>query len=115
MLRTVSIDAAASLEEMTPQLAASLDQLMPFGPGHSRPSVWLRGVRVEGTWLTDGRRRVRVRRRVELELCLPRERYDVVATLHEVRGEIALSIVDAKLSSEAPRPGAAAPSSRGLF
>ena len=74
---------------------------MPFGPGHPRPSVVVRRVAVEparhGAWLTDGARRVRLRGR--WELCVPRERYDVAATLQEQGGEPALSLTDVRLVS----------------
>ncbi len=116
LVRRLMVDAEATLAEMTPHLAASLERLVPFGAGHARPSVLMRDVTLEsgkdGAWLTDGHRRVRVRGRSTL--CAPREHYDVVASLHEVRTELAVSLAEVRLSSASGAAQAAgAPSSHG--
>jgi single-stranded-DNA-specific exonuclease len=117
VVRPVSIDVEASLEALTPQVGDALDTLKPFGPGNPRPTVLVRGVRIapedKDAWLTDGRHRVRLRGR--WDAYSPRERYDVIATLQELRGEPAVSLVEVRLSSAGePASAVGAPWSPGL-
>ncbi len=50
LTRKISIDAEASLDDLTLSSLAPLDQLEPTGCGNPKPVLWLKGVRIISCW-----------------------------------------------------------------
>ncbi|MBI3320447.1 MAG: hypothetical protein HYZ89_07685 [Candidatus Omnitrophica bacterium] len=100
--QTLTIDAEATLEDLTGGVAATLERFKPFGHSNPRPLWLLRHVAIDldeprGCWLTDGQTRIKLRgRRGGL---VPGERYDVIASLALTGEEPTLSLCEARLCS----------------
>ena len=100
--RTITADCEAELGEVTPAWVKELERFAPFGIGNPRPSVLLRGVRVEtsareGTRLSDGSHRLRTRG--TLVSALGPDQIDVIASPSCVGGDVTLTVQDAKGSA----------------
>jgi single-stranded-DNA-specific exonuclease len=100
----LTIDLELALRDVTTSFASALERFKPFGPGNPRPLILLRGLALErnpagGTWVTDGRTRIRTRG--GLAGLLSSERYDVVASPACVEGRVVLSICDARVAATA--------------
>lgn len=98
------IDAEARLTHCTPSVAHTMGRFKPFGPGNPKPTVLLRGVRVEvdgegRAWLTDQGSRARLRGRAAG--LRSDERYDVVVSPLWLAGDRALTLCDMRLTSPA--------------
>jgi len=100
VMRTLRIDAEASLCDLTATVASTIGRFIPFGTGNLRPTILLRRLVAErdvsGTmWFTDdtGRRPLRGR---EAGL-LSGYPYDVVVHVELVASDVALSVRDARV------------------
>ncbi|MBI4354167.1 MAG: DHH family phosphoesterase [Candidatus Omnitrophica bacterium] len=99
--RRLAIDAQASLQEMTREVACAMERFAPFGPENERPLVMIRQVRLEEdasrvSWLTDGQTTRKIwGRRLALS---PDEWYDLVGSPRLVTGDVAMSLCEARLT-----------------
>ncbi|HBH96904.1 MAG TPA: single-stranded-DNA-specific exonuclease RecJ [Candidatus Omnitrophica bacterium] len=99
--RMLQIDVQVALQEITPEVASSVERFAPFGVGNGRPLVMLRQVRVEedagrAPWVTDGRTTRRIwGKRLALRCD---EGYDLVGSPRLINGDAAVSLREARLA-----------------
>lgn len=107
LVRTRRMDLELPLSALEPAWVERVGAFAPFGRGNPRPTVVIRYVAMEAKsprigWISDGRRRVKVRGSLP---AVPGARCDVAACPALVDGEIVLTVSDARVSSGLSAPG----------
>jgi len=97
MGKVLTIDAEVRLDDLTPDVATSLEALNPCGPGNPRPTFLVRGVRrterdAGRVGLTDGRAWLAVKGKARDSMASGS--YDVVVSPTLVDGDVVLSLRD---------------------
>lgn len=107
LVRTRRVDVELPLEAIHPAWVQRMEAFAPFGRGNPRPTVVIRHVTLEVAsprtgWVTDGRRRVKVKGSlppVSGGWC------DVAVSPTLVGGELVLTVSDVRVSSGLSAPG----------